>query len=221
MENGDFVLVDYVGRLESGEIFDLTKEDVAKEKKVYSPSIKYKPVTVVMGAGFVIPGMEKALLAMKEGEKKHVEIEPQDAFGQRNAEMIKTVNSKIFKERDVDPKPGMIVDFSGLKGRIQSASSGRVTVDFNNPLAGKKLIYDIEAKKKLVEPKEQITALMEFFGKDKASVTISNGAAEIESDLPKEMNARAATAILQHVKPEGKALSKVRFIQTFEAKTTG
>ncbi len=219
MEKGDFVLVDYVGRLESGEVFDLTKEDIAKEEKIYSSSIKYRPVTVVVGAGFVIPGMENVLLTMKVGETKHVEIEPQDAFGQRNPEMIKTVNSKIFKERDVDPKPGMIVDFSGLKGRIQSASSGRVTVDFNNPLAGKKLVYDIEAKKKLVEPKEQIIALMEFFGKEKATVSISGGVAEIESDLPKEMNVRAATAILQHVKPEGAALVKVKFTQTFEAKT--
>ena len=42
MNNGDFVRIDYVGRLETGEIFDLTKEDLAKKEKVYNKNIKYK-----------------------------------------------------------------------------------------------------------------------------------------------------------------------------------
>ncbi|HLD83267.1 MAG TPA: peptidylprolyl isomerase [archaeon] len=218
MQKGDFVRIDYVGKLESGEIFDLTREDVAKAEKIHSEKIRYGPISVVLGAGFILPGLEKAIEAMEPGDKKTVTIEPADGFGQRKPDMVKTVNSKVFGDRDVDPKPGMIVDFSGLKGRIQSVSSGRVSVDFNNPLAGKKLIYDVEVKERIEKPDEQIKSLLEFFGVPSAKVSISNGEAEAEADLPAELRHRLAGAVLEYVKPEGKKLRKLRFVQSFEAK---
>ena len=126
MEKGDFVRIDYVGKLESGEILDLTREDVAKKEKIYNEKMKYGPVSVVIGSGFVLPGLEKALEGMKPGDKKTAIIEPADGFGQRKADMVKTVNSKVFGDGNVDPRPGMIVDFSGLKGNEgEDRKSGR------------------------------------------------------------------------------------------------
>ncbi|MBI4019571.1 MAG: peptidylprolyl isomerase [Candidatus Aenigmarchaeota archaeon] len=215
MEKGDFVKIEYVGRLESGEIFDLTREDVARKEKIYNEKMKYGPVSVVIGSGFVLPGLENALVGMTPGDKKTITIEPADGFGQRNADMVKTVNSKVFGDKNVDPQPGMIVDFSGLKGRIQSVSSGRVTVDFNNPLAGKKLIYDVEVKEKIEKADEQIKSLLQFFGFQASAVMISNGVADIEADLPAEIKSKIAETILKNVKPDGKKLQKVRFIQAF------
>ena len=218
MQKGDFVRIDYVGKLESGEIFDLTREDVAKKEKIYNENTRYGPVSVVIGSGFVLPGLDKALESMKPGDKKTVIIEPADGFGQRKPDMIKTVNSKIFRDKNIDPKPGMIVDFSGLKGRIQSVSSGRITVDFNNPLAGKKLIYDVEVEEKIEKPDEQIKSLLEFFGIRADNITIANSVADVEADVPAEIKARIAVTILENVKPEEKMLQKLRFIQTFEKK---
>ena len=166
----------------------------------------------------MLPGLEKALEGMKPGDKKTAIIEPADGFGQRKADMVKTVNSKVFGDGNVDPRPGMIVDFSGLKGRVQSVSSGRVTVDFNNPLAGKKLIYDVEMKEKIEKADEQIKSLLEFFGLRASAVTISTDAADIEADVPAEIRKKIAETILGNVKPDGKKLQKVRFAQTFEAK---
>jgi FKBP-type peptidyl-prolyl cis-trans isomerase 2 len=215
MEKGDFVKVDYIGKLENGEIFDLTKEDIAKKEKVYNEKLNYGPITIVLGAKFVIAGLEKALMDMKVGDKKTIEIAPEDGFGPRKPDMVQVVNKKVFAEKNVEPQQGLIVDFGGLKGRIQSVSSGRVTVDFNNPMAGKKLIYDLEVIEKVDDPNTQVKSLTEFFGSKDAVVTINGSVVEIEADLPQQLKERIYPVIIENVKPEGKKLEKVKFTQTY------
>ena len=69
MKEGDFVHIDYVGRLSAtGEIFDLTDAELAKKEGIYSEKTRYGPALVIMGAHMVIPGIEKQLLQMKVGE---------------------------------------------------------------------------------------------------------------------------------------------------------
>ena len=66
MKEGDFVRIDYVGRIKgSGEIFDLTKEDVARKNGIYNPNMNYKPVPIIIGARMVIKGLEDALKRAK------------------------------------------------------------------------------------------------------------------------------------------------------------
>lgn len=216
MQKGDFVRVDYTARLESGEIFDVTREDTAKKEDIYNPKIKYRPVPIITGAGFVIPGLDKALLGMNVGEKKTVEISPEDGFGNRDAGLVRVIPKKVFRSNELEPQQGMVVDFSGMKGRVQSVSGGRVRVDFNNPLAGKKLIYEVEVMEKVEDPREQVKMVLEFFGIDKAEVRI---AADVEIEtvkLPVDAKEKISALITGNVKPDGKAVSKVRFIETYE-----
>jgi len=112
MQKGEFVRISYIGRV-NGEIFDLTDEDVAKREKIFNPRIKYKPVPVIVGAGFVIPGLDEELEKMKVGEKKKVTIPAEKAFGQRKKELVKVVPESAFKKQNFKPKAGLIVDFSG------------------------------------------------------------------------------------------------------------
>ncbi|MCS7123542.1 MAG: FKBP-type peptidyl-prolyl cis-trans isomerase, partial [Candidatus Aenigmarchaeota archaeon] len=71
MNTGDFVYIDYVGRIkDTGEIFDLTKEDLAKKEGIYKPEIKYKPIPIIVDAKFILSGLNKALKEMKVGEKR-------------------------------------------------------------------------------------------------------------------------------------------------------
>ena len=216
MKKGDFVKIDYIGKLESGEIFDLTKEDVAKKENLYNEKIRYGPITVVIGAGFVIPGLEKAIKDMKPGDKKTAEIEPDEGFGPRKPDMVQIVNKKVFAEKKVDPQVGMVVDFTGLKGRIQSISSGRVTIDFNNPMAGKKLIYDIEFIEKIEKPEEQIKSLFEFFGLKSKDVQINEEEVEVDVVVPPQVKEKISSAILEFVKLNGKEIKKLKFTETFE-----
>lgn len=215
MQQGDFIKIAYVGRIESGEIFDLTDGEIAKKEGVYNPKINYKPLPVIVGAGFLIPGMDKALLEMKVGENKDIIIKPEDAFGHRNPEMVRVVPRKAFGNKE--PVQGMVVDFSGLKGRIQSVSAGRVMVDFNNPLAGKTLKYNLEVKEKIDVWEAQVKAIFEFFGIDKLQTKLEGNTVDIETTkLPVEIKEKIAALIIDHVSP-GK-IEKVRFIETYEHK---
>jgi FKBP-type peptidyl-prolyl cis-trans isomerase 2 len=208
MQKGDFVKIDYVGRLESGEIFDLTYAEIAKKEKIFNPSISYKPASVIIGAGFVIPGLDKTLLEMKPGEKRTVIIKPDDGFGQRSASLVRTVPSKLFKQI---PVPGQIVDFGNLRGRVQSVSAGRIRVDFNHPMAGKNLNYEIEIKEKIEDVSKQVESIVEFFGL-KGSVEIKDKTATIHVRAAPQAKERISKLVLEHVK----GVEKINFIETFE-----
>ena len=90
MKKGDFVKINYVGRLESGEIFDLTDIELAKKEKLFNEKVKYGPGPVILGEGFVVKGLEKALESMNSGDKKTLEVRPEEGFGERNPELITT-----------------------------------------------------------------------------------------------------------------------------------
>jgi FKBP-type peptidyl-prolyl cis-trans isomerase 2 len=214
MQKGDFIRINYIGSLESGEIFDLTDEELAKKEKIYNERIKYGPIPIVIGAGFVIPGLDRALLEMGVGEKRSVSIEPKDAFGERDAQLVKTVPQKMFKDQKVEPKQGLIVDFGGMKGRIQSVSGGRVRVDFNNPLAGKTLKYEIEITEKIDEPVKQIKGVFEFFGIYNADVKIENNEAVIAVAAPHELRQKLSQIILDNVK----GVTKVTYQESYTKK---
>ncbi len=219
MNKGDFIRISYIGRLETGDIFDLTDEELAKKEGIFNPKIKYKPVPVIIGAGFVLPGLDKTLMGMSAGEKKTVEIQPSEAFGERDPKLVRVVPRSVFKNMNYEPKQGQFVDFSGTKGRIQSVSAGRIMVDFNNPLAGKTLKYELEISEKIDNIEGKIKAIFEYFGVEKADSKTNESSLDIETiALPVEVKDRISSLILEYAKPEG--VDKVRFIETFGKKDT-
>ncbi len=184
MKKGDVIYIEYVGRLENGEIFDLTDEELAEKEGVRSPRGRYGAVPVVIGEGFVIKGLEQALKAMKVGEEKEVVVPPERGFGKRDSKKIKLVTEKWLEKRNIPPTPGLVVDFGTVKGRIQSVSGGRVRIDFNNPLAGKRLKYKVTVVKRVKGDKNKIAAVTEYFTGKKPGVSISKGKATVDADLP-------------------------------------
>src|SRR3989338_6606628 len=212
MKKGDFVKVGYVGRLETGEIFDLTDAEVAKKEGIYSPRIAYGNLSVIVGANFMIKGLDKALLNLNVGEKKEVEVSPEEGFGERDAKLVRTVPRKAFRDQNVEPRQGLIVDFGGTKGRIQSASGGRIMVDFNNPLAGKTLKYALEVKEKIEKPEDQIKSLFEFFGVRDVEPKIDVGKLSVNIKLPGQLKERISSLIIEYVK----GIEKVEFVESYE-----
>jgi len=164
MQDNDFVRIAYSGRIkETNQMFD---------KSENSP--------VVIGAGYALKGLEEAIKEMNVNEKKIIEIPPEKGFGIRNPNLIKLITISEFRKHDTKPFPGMFVDADNLRGRILSVSSGRVRVDFNHPLAGKTLIYDLEIKEKIDKPEDKIKAVIEIYTKiDNVKVVINNKEAEI------------------------------------------
>jgi len=166
MQINDFIRITFSGKLkEGGQVFD-----------------EGQKVPVVVGAEYVISGLDKILHDMKVGEKRTVEIFPDGAFGERRTDFIKIIPHAEFVKQGTDPKPGMVVNMDNLRGRILSVSSGRVKVDFNHPLAGKVLVYDVEIISKIEHAEEKIKAIFEFYTKtpaDKLKLEVRGKEAEL------------------------------------------
>ena len=79
--------------------------------------------------------------------------------------MIKIIPIKVFHEKQMNPYPGMSIQLDNYIAKILSVSGGRVTVDFNNPLAGKDVDYEFTIKRKIEDDKEKVNALQDFFFK--------------------------------------------------------
>jgi len=216
MKEGDFVRIDYVGRIKgSGEIFDLTKEDVARKNGIYNPNMNYKPVPIIIGARMVIKGLEDALKKMKVGERKKIVVEPEDGFGKRNEKLIKLLPLSEFQRKDIIPQPGMWITVNNLRGKVLSVSGGRVKVDFNHPLAGKRLEYDVEIKEKITDTKEKIKSIFEFFlGKEpnlKVTIKRKKAIIKIKEDIPRQAKLFISQIIKRWVKP----IENIKFVEEF------
>ncbi len=81
IEKGDHVEVDYTGKLKDGTVFDSSIEKIAKAAGVHDGNRNYQPLAFRVGDGKLIPGFEKGVLGMELGQKKTVEIPPEEAYG--------------------------------------------------------------------------------------------------------------------------------------------
>ncbi len=219
MQEGDFIRIDYVGKIrESGQIFDLTNEKLAKEKDMYNPNVNYSPLPVIIGAGFVIKGLETELKKMKVGENKTFPLKPEDAFGERSPKLIKLIPMSDFHKRNMVPYQGMPVNINNLMGRVLSVSGGRVKVDFNHPLAGKELEYDLEIKEKIIDKKEKVRAVVEFFYKPikKENISFKEKIIEVKfeskADVPRQSKEKIANTILKWIE----SVEKIRFVEEYK-----
>lgn len=153
MEEGDLVLVDYIGRTD-GNIFDLTVEDKAEEG-IKRDDVDYQPVPVLVGENYVIEGFEEAVKDLEVGEEKEVEVPAEKGYGKRESENVDTYPEKEFKKQDINVRPGEEIMIGNRRGKVLSVGSGRVKIDFNHPLAGKKLDYWVKVTEKVEDDEEK------------------------------------------------------------------
>ena len=127
------VTVNYTGKLEDGSIFDTSLVEGRE------------PLKAKLGEGQLIPGFESGLIDMSIGESKTIEIEPSDAYGEYNDSLIVEVGKdKVPEEVEV----GMMLQTFGPMGpsivKVKEIKEDVVLIDANHPLAGKKLIFELE-----------------------------------------------------------------------------
>jgi len=106
-----------------------------------------EPIVFIQGIGQIIPGLESALYGMKVGEKKIVVIEPENAYGDYDPESLEIAKKEEFSE-EIPLDVGTFLDLSDDEGEVLSAQiieedEDTVTLDFNHPLAGKTLTFEI------------------------------------------------------------------------------
>ncbi|MCW4037856.1 MAG: peptidylprolyl isomerase [Candidatus Bathyarchaeota archaeon] len=161
IEKGDFVLVDYVTKIdETGEIFDTTLEEEAKTGGIFKGDALYEPMLIVVGEAWVLKELDQSLIGLEVETPTVIEIPPEKGFGLRDPSKIRLVPVRRFRNKKVNLYPGAQIDVDGNMAVVRSVGSGRVQLDFNPPLAGKTLIYDLTVKSKLEDEEEKIIALI-------------------------------------------------------------
>jgi len=208
---GDFISLDYVGKLaQTGAIFDLTDEKLAKKHNLFDPSQKYGPVTICVGERQLVPGIDEFVVG-KELKEYDLELNPELGFGRRIPKLIQLVSLKKFQDHKMNPYPGARVMIDNMPATVRSISGGRVLIDFNHPLAGKKLNYNIKINKIITDRKEQAKSLLEKFVPVK-DVNITLKEKELTIKLPnKEQLTQILDAIKNDMQRLIKDIKKVKF----------
>jgi FKBP-type peptidyl-prolyl cis-trans isomerase SlpA len=136
IEEKDTVSITYTGKLDNGEVFTTIDEQ--------------NPLIITLGNSDAPPTLEQALLGMAVGDTKRVRLPPEEGFGPRRKELLHTVNRKTFGNK-INPSPGMILSLNierdGTEHKVPATvvevSGDTVVVDYNHPLAGHHLTYDL------------------------------------------------------------------------------
>ncbi len=171
--DGDFVKVDYSAwRIADNKLIYTTSKKMAQDNGIYDEEGRYVPQLIVLGRRHAIKGVEDAIKAMSVNEVKKFEIEPKDAFGERDQALVKVMPIADFRRREIDPYPGMQLDIDGTPAMVKSVNSGRVTVDANHPFAGERLLYEIKVLAKLDKDEDKIKAVAEMYALSPDSVTV-------------------------------------------------
>ncbi|MBW2996653.1 peptidylprolyl isomerase [Candidatus Woesearchaeota archaeon] len=191
IKKGDFIEVEYTGRLKEEKlIFDTTDEKTAKEIGIHSKETAYGPVVICLGQGQLLPGIEKELEGKEPGKELAIDLQPEDAFGKKDAKLIKMIPMAAFKRQNIMPEPGMQVNVDNLMGIIKTAAGGRCLVDFNHPLSGKEVSYTIKINKIITDDKEKLKSFISLAlnAKD-VPIELKEGKAEVTTDkeVPKEI----------------------------------
>jgi len=161
LQKTDFILIEYVAKVkETGEVFDTTIEETAKKEHLYKEGDIVEPKLVVIGENWVLKPLDESLTTMEIGKPTVVEITPEKAFGQRDPEKVKRVPLKQLLARDITPSVGLRIEYGGKNATVRAIGAGRVLLDYNPPLAGKTLVYEVTVKRKLDTVEEKITALI-------------------------------------------------------------
>ncbi len=189
-KDGDFVRIDYTARRATdNSLVFTTMEKVAKDAKIENPDVKYGPQLIVFGKNNAIKGVENAVKGMSVGETRKVELEPKDAFGERDEGLVNIMRVSDFREKDMDPVPGMQVNIDGNIATVKSVNSGRVVVDLNHPLAGEKLVYEIKVLDKIDADPEKVKAIADHYSLKPDEVSVNGKVAKITFGTKVEKNA--------------------------------
>jgi len=163
LQKKDFIEIQFTAKIKDGEIFD---SNIQKDIEKINPKIKAKPIIFCLGEGMFLQGVEDFLIGKEIGKHK-IELAPEKAFGKRDPTLIQRIPTKVFAEHKLNPVPGIVFNFDGKIAKVLTVSGGRVIVDFNNPIAGKEVVYEVEVVRKITDLNEKVKSLNEFlFKKD-------------------------------------------------------
>lgn len=133
VESGKTVKLNYTGKFENGDVFDTSLVEGRE------------PLKTMLGQGNLIPGFEKGLLGMTVGESKTISVDPVEGYGEYLDGLVTTVEKKQVPDT---VKVGDMLQSQSERGvmnvTVTEVNEDTVTLDANHPLAGKKLVFEVE-----------------------------------------------------------------------------
>ena len=230
IKDGDFVRVNFTGKIkETDEVFDTTYEEIAQEANIFDENKTYKPIPIVVGGNHLLPAIEKEIVGLDASDRKVVEVASDNGFGPRDPKAIQLIPMKEFKRQGMTPYPGMRITAEGGEGRILTVNGGRVKVDFNHPLAGKDLIYEIEVTEIIEDNDEKIKSMIELHYSnpnvdiEKTEIEINDGVVNIQLDEMAKFDQQtymditfARFRIAKDIWENIEEVTKVNFVDAFE-----
>lgn len=161
LEKGSLILLDYTAKIkDTDEIFETTRVNDVKDTPDFDPNKKYEPRLLSVGEGWVLKGLDDALLNADVDEHLSIEIPPEKAFGERDPSKVRMIPLRKLGEKANEVGIGDVVELDDRIGIIRFIGSGRVQVDFNHKYAGRTLIYDANIVKKIESDDEKIQNLI-------------------------------------------------------------
>ena len=160
VNKGDFIMVDMTGSsVETGEVFDTSSEETAQAEGLYEEGRSYGSRLVIVGDGYVLRGLDEKLPGTAFDEEVEIEIDPQDAFGERNPDDLETVPYRVLRSKGINPYVGAEFEIDGRSAIVRSVGAGRVQVDYN-ALAGRKIVYKLKVVEHITDEKDIMRALL-------------------------------------------------------------
>ena len=190
ISENDWIKIDYTGRLkENSKVFDTTLEDVARAEQIFDEKRGYSPLLCRAGdKKFLIPGLARQLVGLELNSMQKLEIPVVDAYGVRDTSKIEMVPTKKLRKANLDSRVGNRVQLSGKTGTIMWVGGGRTRIDFNHPLAGKDLVFDVTVTEQITEDdeirNEIISRRLPGVNFDDISIEVSENPKTITISLP-------------------------------------
>jgi peptidylprolyl isomerase len=185
---GALVYVNYTAKVkDTGEPIETTLEEQAKKLDIYDADRRYEPRLVAVGEEWVLKGLDEEIAKMDVGEKKTAELPPDKAWGERDPTLLRMVPLRKFGEKADELRVGEEVEMDDRIAVIRFIGSGRAQVDFNHRLAGKTLIYEIEAMRKVEPGEDTVRSLMKRrFPGEGEKMEFSQSEGEVAVTIPEE-----------------------------------
>jgi len=185
LKDGDVVRLDFTLLVE-GKVHDTSDRQVAQDHGIHRESQRYGPMTVTLGTGQLVPGLESHLRSHgRVAEALSADVAPEDAFGARDPKKVRTVPMGKFRGKDVDPYVGLRLNLDNTPGLVTQVAGGRVRVDTNHELAGKAVRYEYVVRAILEDETDKVQAVVDgFFGPGKATATVAGGVVRV--DVPED-----------------------------------
>ena len=190
VNKGDFIMVEMTGSsAETGEVFETTDEEEAREAGIWDENRTYGPRLVIVGDGFVLRGLDERLPGTPFDEEVEIDIPPEEAFGERNAADVTMIPYRVLRSKGVNPYVGAELEIDGRPAVIRSIGAGRVQVDYNHPLAGRQIVYKLKVVEHITDEKDKIRALIgrRFLGIETSEFNIRKTKKKLRIGIPDQI----------------------------------